>query len=193
MLGCQFSHDFSSFRDLRWLFCYFHVPRARWVPHPTKFIPKQCSIQWASERYWFELSMRCKLWDICEKHTNIHTYIHTYIHTWPKPVFHRLLDFGFAPSARSLRLNYRCIFLGPRWDPSTYPSTNCRYTYHAPVGCSRNHSLKMKSCGMHRECRFMYVCMYVHTYITHVCINNHHPHIINNHHPHIINNYHSHI
>ena len=27
------------------------VPRARWVPHPTKFIPKQCSIQWASERY----------------------------------------------------------------------------------------------------------------------------------------------
>ena len=76
VLGCQFSHDFSSFRDLRWLFCYFHVPRARWVPHPTKFIPKQCSIQWASERYWFELSMRCKLWDICEKHTNIHTYIH---------------------------------------------------------------------------------------------------------------------
>ena len=105
VLGCQFSHDFSSFRDLRWLFCYFHVPRARWVPHPTKFIPKQCSIQWPSERYWFELSMRCKLWDICEKHTNIHTYIHTYIHTWPKPVFHRLLDFGFAPSARSLRLN----------------------------------------------------------------------------------------
>ena len=84
MLGCQFSHDFSSFRDLRWLFCYFHVPRARWVPHPTKFIPKQCSIQWASERYWFELSMRCKLWDICEKHTNIHTYIHTYIHD-PSP------------------------------------------------------------------------------------------------------------
>ena len=76
MLGCQFSHDFSSFRNLRWLFCYFHVPRARWVPHPNKFIPKQCSIQWASERYWFELSMRCKLWDICEKHTNIHTYIH---------------------------------------------------------------------------------------------------------------------
>ena len=39
-------------------------------------------------------------------HTYIHAYIHTYIHTWPKPVFHRLLDFGFAPSARSLRLNY---------------------------------------------------------------------------------------
>ena len=31
--------------------------------------------------------------------------IQIYIHTWPKPVFHRLLDFGFAPSARSLRLN----------------------------------------------------------------------------------------
>ena len=30
--------------------------------------------------------------------------IQIYIHTWPKPVFHRLLDFGFAPSARSLRL-----------------------------------------------------------------------------------------
>ena len=31
--------------------------------------------------------------------------IHTYIQTWPEPVFHRLLDSSFAPSALSLRLN----------------------------------------------------------------------------------------
>ena len=31
--------------------------------------------------------------------------IHTYIQTWPEPVFYRLLDSSFAPSALSLRLN----------------------------------------------------------------------------------------
>ena len=33
------------------------------------------------------------------------TYVHTYIQTWPEPIFYRLLDTVFAPSALSLRLN----------------------------------------------------------------------------------------
>ena len=36
---------------------------------------------------------------------NIHTYIHTFIQAWREPVFHRLLESGFAPSALSLRLS----------------------------------------------------------------------------------------
>ena len=35
----------------------------------------------------------------------IHANIYTCIHTWPEPIFYRLLDSGFAPSALSLRLN----------------------------------------------------------------------------------------
>ena len=38
-------------------------------------------------------------------HTYKITYLPTYKQTWLEPVFHRLLDSGFAPSALSIRLN----------------------------------------------------------------------------------------
>ena len=41
---------------------------------------------------------------------SIKNIIYVYIHMWPEPVFDRLSDYGFWPSALSLRLNY-----APSW------------------------------------------------------------------------------
>ena len=59
---------------------------------------------------YFDFTKSFESWEILEKHTYIHTYILTFLHTYiqtsiPEPVFHRLLDSGFAPSALSPRLN----------------------------------------------------------------------------------------
>ena len=64
-------------------------------------MPMQWTIYGATTWHHFRFAKCSRAWDIFEKHT----YLHSYIQTWPEPVFHRLLNSSFVPSAPSLRLN----------------------------------------------------------------------------------------
>ena len=75
----------------------FQMSRARQEPHPDDIMPTQCTIHGTTTWHHFGFAKCSRSWDILEKNT--------YKQTRPEPVFHRLLDSGFAPSALSFRLN----------------------------------------------------------------------------------------